>query len=490
MPTNILIFSDGTGQAGGVRPDQHLSNIYKLYRATRIGPDSTIDPAKQIAFYDPGLGSAEIPSVGLLQLGTLIRKHLSSALGTGITRNVADCYEQILKVYEPGDRIFLFGFSRGAYTVRNVAGVINLCGVPIKNVDGTPIPRAGKGLRRIVDEAVHEVYDHGAGADRAKYELEREEKARRFRIKYGSEDEESGQNQRGNAPPYFIGVFDTVAALGAAGIKRYAILAVATVGLAIAAAVGAWALGGLFNVGYWWLFGCVLLGAGLVALVRSCMAHIKVIRDFPQKGNVTWHWSAWRFKNYDRFLDKRVRYARHAIAIDETRKDFALVGWGRHIDMEGARPDWLIQKWFAGNHSDIGGSYPETESRLSDIALQWMAKEAEGIPDGLIIDWNKLHLFPDPAGMQHCQVAEVLDMYPSWVPKRFRKSWSVARRMNILIGNCHPSVKERLALPAISKCGVRELYRPEPLRDDPELRQFYGSSGNGAITPPNRGTSI
>src|SRR5437868_5658552 len=82
-----------------------------------------------------------------------------------------------------------------------------------------------------------------------------------------------------------------------------------------------------------------------------------------------------------------------------TVKDFALVGWGRYQDMEGAAADWLVQKWFAGNHSDIGGSYPETESRLSDIALHWMAKEAEGIPNGIIIDWGKLNLFPNPAGI-------------------------------------------------------------------------------------------
>ena len=44
MNKNIVVFSDGTGQAGGVRPDQHLSNIYKLYRACRAGPDSPIDP--------------------------------------------------------------------------------------------------------------------------------------------------------------------------------------------------------------------------------------------------------------------------------------------------------------------------------------------------------------------------------------------------------------------------------------------------------------
>jgi uncharacterized protein (DUF2235 family) len=474
MAKNILIFSDGTGQAGGLRPDQRLSNIYKLYRATRIGPDSTIDPAKQIAFYDPGLGSAEIPSPGLLQFATVIRKYLSSALGVGLTRNVADCYAHILQVYEPGDRIFLFGFSRGAYTVRSVSGVINLCGVPTKTREGNPIPRNGSALRRIADEAVHEIYEHGAGRDRASYEAEREEKARRFRVKYGTEDEESGQNLRGNAPPYFIGVFDTVAALGAAGIKRLLILAGAAAGLASAAAVGAWILNELSSLGYWWSFLCVLAAAGLFTLAKSCQAHVKIIRDFPNKGDFSWHWSAWRFKFYDRFLDRRVRYARHAVAIDETRKDFALVGWGRYVDMPGAPADWLIHRWFAGNHSDIGGSYPEIESRLSDIALQWMAKEAEGVPNGITIDWSKLNLFPDAAGMQHCEVTEVLDLYPSWVPIRFRKSWAVQNRMDIGIENCDPSVRARIGLTAISKCGVSQPYRPVPLRNDPALAQFYG----------------
>jgi hypothetical protein len=480
MPKNILIFSDGTGQAGGIRPDQLLSNIYKLYRATRIGPDSIVDPAKQIAFYDPGLGSAEIPSPGLLQFATVIRKYLSSAFGTGLTRNVADCYEHILKVYEPGDRIFLFGFSRGAYTVRSVAGVINLCGVPIKDMDGKPIPRAGRAVRRIADEAVHEVYEHGAGGDRAKFEPEREEKARRFRVNYGTEDEESGQNQRGNAPPYFIGVFDTVAALGASGIKRFLILVGAAAGLATTAAIGAWILSELSPLSFWWSFACVLAAVGLFTLVSSCRAHIKVIRDFPNKGNFSWHWSAWRFKHYDQFLDRRVRYARQAIAIDEKRKDFALVGWGRYQDMEGATHDWLVQKWFAGNHSDIGGSYPETESRLSDIALRWMTKEAEGIPNGIIVDWAKLNVFPDAAGMQHCQVTAVLGMYPSWVPTRFRKSWAEQNRMDIRIENCDPSVRARLALPAISECGVSRPYRPVPLRNDPELVQFYGPNDSGS----------
>jgi len=52
---NILIFSDGTGQAGGISVDERRSNIYKLYRATRVGPDSIIKPAEQVAYYDAGV---------------------------------------------------------------------------------------------------------------------------------------------------------------------------------------------------------------------------------------------------------------------------------------------------------------------------------------------------------------------------------------------------------------------------------------------------
>lgn len=57
MAKNVLIFSDGTGMAGGITFDEDRTNIYKLYRGTRCGPDSCIHPDEQVAFYDPGLGS-------------------------------------------------------------------------------------------------------------------------------------------------------------------------------------------------------------------------------------------------------------------------------------------------------------------------------------------------------------------------------------------------------------------------------------------------
>jgi uncharacterized protein (DUF2235 family) len=130
MTKNVVIFSDGTGQVGGFRFDEDRSNIYKLYRATRCGPDSTIDPHEQVAFYDPGLGSQ---ADGGHLMGRLLRwlyNKVAEASGFGLTRNIIDCYAALIQLWEPGDRIFLFGFSRGAYTVRSLAGVIAKCGIP------------------------------------------------------------------------------------------------------------------------------------------------------------------------------------------------------------------------------------------------------------------------------------------------------------------------------------------------------------------------
>jgi len=138
MARNILIFSDGTGQVGGYEFDEDRTNVYKLYRATRVGPDSCIDPHEQAAFYDPGLGSR---GQGGFPLGRLVRwiyRKVSQATGLGITRNIIDCYAAVIRFTKPDDRIFFFGFSRGAYTVRCVAAVVALCGIPTRNL-GLPI---------------------------------------------------------------------------------------------------------------------------------------------------------------------------------------------------------------------------------------------------------------------------------------------------------------------------------------------------------------
>lgn len=471
MPKNIIVLSDGTGQFGGLHPDQTLSNVYKLYRAVRAGPESPINPADQIAFYDPGLGSAEIGGPFWEQPLDIIRKFLSSATGTGFSRNVVDCYEAILKYYSPGDRVFLFGFSRGAYTVRSVAGVMNLCGVPSQDRDGNPIPRHGSKLREIAEEAVRSVYEHGAGHLRTKYFEEREEKARRFRETYSTQDD-SGENLRGNVVPYFIGVFDTVAALGTSGVKRFGMIAVATIaGMMITAAIS-YLLRYLFGFEVWITTAVVVFIIVLWAMYLYFRSHHRDIRDWPTEGARKWHFARWKFKHYDKYLDPRVRYGRHAQAIDETRKDFDRVGWGSSADVKKNPPDWLVQRWFAGNHSDIGGSYPENESRLSDIALKWMLEEVMKIPNPLIVDESKLHLYPDPSGIQHCEVTSFLEAYPSWFPSCWRVSWTESVRDSVSLEGCHPSVLDRVRLRAIQKLGLTQPYRPDSLKKDPKFLEF------------------
>ena len=130
MSKNILIYSDGTGQAGGLLVDENRSNVYKLYRGTRVGPDSMIDPQRQLAFYDPGLGSNADGSQIKIGFARKVYNLISQGTGLGITRNIIDCYAAILSLWRPGDRIFLIGFSRGAYTVRCVGGVLACAACP------------------------------------------------------------------------------------------------------------------------------------------------------------------------------------------------------------------------------------------------------------------------------------------------------------------------------------------------------------------------
>ena len=214
---NIIIFSDGAGQAGGLTPDENVSNIYKLYRATRCGPQSSVDPRQQLTFYDPGLGSQ--PDDGIFAAQRAYRwlhNLVSQATGLGITMNIIDCYAAILRMWQPGDRIFLFGFSRGAYTGRCLAGVLALCGVPTTMADGrTPLYRDDGSTRKIAKEAVRNVYQHVSSPKDTAFFQQRKALALRFRRKYGSDAKDAP-----NVNPFFIGVFDTVAARSAATSYR------------------------------------------------------------------------------------------------------------------------------------------------------------------------------------------------------------------------------------------------------------------------------
>ncbi len=119
MGKNIIILSDGTGQKGG---EGSNTNIYKIFNTIENRTDD------QIVFYDPGIGTSGIELV----------KQIS---GYGISQNIKDCYRFLFENYQAGDNIFLFGFSRGAATVRSLSSFIHHFGI---------LPKSRKDL---IDEA-------------------------------------------------------------------------------------------------------------------------------------------------------------------------------------------------------------------------------------------------------------------------------------------------------------------------------------------------
>jgi uncharacterized protein (DUF2235 family) len=511
MPKNIIVFSDGTGQDGGVRPEQRISNIYKLYWTSRNHPNNAIAPHDQVAFYDAGLGT-DIGATAVTAPVRFVQKLLGSIAGEGIKRNIADCYEFIINHYQPGDRIFLFGFSRGAYTVRCISNLLMLCGVPTKTPSG-PVMRFRKAIRDIAGEAVDSVLEHGAGHPRANYEAERLELARRFQVKYGS-----GDGSESNASPYFVGVFDTVAALGASGLRRTIIHAALGAGVAIGGALVSFlpavalaaALKEAWHNGFWSTF-WMILALGILAIevvfwYKQKASKRKTIRDFPNKGDVSTHVAEWKGANFDRLLSRHVGYARSANAIDETRKDFDRVPWGPIVESGSDHADDqmdFVQMWFAGNHSDVGGSYPEPESRLSDVALAWMAEEATKVPNGLktgpiFANGNKipntgdagecLHVYPSADGVQHCEIAgmrDTLDSYAAKAPKWLkglitRGGWEVKVRNIDPKAPIDRTVEQRFALPSVIQCAGTGPYRPRALKDHDKFKSLYPADGPGS----------
>jgi uncharacterized protein (DUF2235 family) len=201
MAKNIVIFSDGTGQ-GARMPRAERSNVWRLWNATK-----KVVPAQQIAFYDEGLGAEH-----KREWWRWAYDIASRATGLGISQNIKDCYSALIEHYEPGDRVFLFGFSRGAYTVRSLGGILSLCGIPQRDTAGNnPRDRQNKkGRLALVKEAVEEVYKHYGGKDKEK---ERNALGAEYRERYCSLSIEASNPRF----PYFIGVWDTVRALGIPG---------------------------------------------------------------------------------------------------------------------------------------------------------------------------------------------------------------------------------------------------------------------------------
>jgi hypothetical protein len=388
MAKNILIFADGTANEGGLLPDESRTNVYKLYRATRVGPDSIIDPSKQLAFYISGIGT---PTPGGRNTRWAQIKEIAQQMfGFGLTQKIIDCYVCVVSVWEPGDRIYLFGFSRGAYTARCVSHVLQICGIPTKEPGRDTLNFDPKSLRKVAKKGVGCLYILGMPI---KWNWLSVSRIVKFRKAYSPQ-----MGSEVGALAYLVGIWDSVAAIG------------------------------------WQRF-------------------------FPD-------WA------YDFHFSKEIRYARHLQSIDEGRKDFRRVEWGGSgsvLDAEQTRePKQFDQIWFAGNHADIGGNYPENESRLSDVTLKWMvdfiSQEIEEL-GRVMTDPDLLRVSPAFDGMMHdeCMVG---------VGGTALK-WDRAVRDVPKTAQLHDTVYKRLALKSVRNYTSFGPYRPAALRDHEKAKAFY-----------------
>lgn len=178
MQRNLVVCCDGTWNTP-TQKDRGLvvpSNVVKMSRAI---DDS--DPTRQRIYYDTGVGT-----------GRGIDKWFGGAFGVGLTDNIQQAYQWVADEYRDGDRLYLFGFSRGAYTVRSLAGLIGRCGL-------TPVGDA---------KAARKAYDlyRQASDDRRR--------ALADAFKAGQRD----------VRVHFLGVWDTVGSLGVPALSRYGLL--------------------------------------------------------------------------------------------------------------------------------------------------------------------------------------------------------------------------------------------------------------------------
>jgi uncharacterized protein (DUF2235 family) len=171
----LALFLDGTWN--------QVSDNTNVWRLRSLFAPASADGCEQRAYYSTGLGT---------KFGEKVR---GGMFGTGIDTAITSAYEWLMENYAPGDDIFIFGFSRGAYTARSLSGFILKCGLLQR---GAPlgVNQLFKRYRRSGQKTIRELIAGERGTDEFGFE-------EGWMLKYAQP-----------VPIKFIGVFDTVGALG------------------------------------------------------------------------------------------------------------------------------------------------------------------------------------------------------------------------------------------------------------------------------------
>ena len=182
MPRNLIVCCDGTNNEFG----KVNTNVVRVVQSI------VHDTDEQLIYYDPGVGTLAQPGA-ITRIGKTISKAIDLAFATGLTGKVADGYIYLMNNWRPGDRIFIYGFSRGSYTARVLAGVLHHIGLLPRGLENL-VPYA---IRLLQIASTHQEEKLAIGDD--------------FRRTFARPI--PGNDDR-RCPVHFVGLWDTVSSVG------------------------------------------------------------------------------------------------------------------------------------------------------------------------------------------------------------------------------------------------------------------------------------
>jgi uncharacterized protein (DUF2235 family) len=314
---SIILFSDGTGNSSA---KLFKTNVWRLYEALDLGPPTAGRPFVQIAYYDNGVGTSQFRPLALL----------GGVFGIGLKRNILAIYRFLCRNYKPGDRIYAFGFSRGAFTIRLLVGMIAQQGVVEYKDEHQLAYHARDAYREFCrsqwpNRWPAKMFAHGLRFVRdmllyVKRIVSCEILYRDIK-KYPTDIE-------------FVGVWDTVAAYGGPSVE-------------IVRGIDDW---------IW-----PLTMANFELSPKIVKARHALCLDDRRDAFQPLLWDEVREK------DVVANGREVAVSLDEEGKPVFAI--------KKAAPDRLEQVWFTGMHADVGGGYPD--ETLSYVSLAWMIGETD-----------------------------------------------------------------------------------------------------------------
>ncbi|MBP2161264.1 MULTISPECIES: DUF2235 domain-containing protein [Asticcacaulis] len=353
----LAIFCDGTWN------DLRMKTLTNVARLAKCVASETSNGVPQIVYYDEGVGVA----TGVSRLTNELTKLLGGAFGNGLDQKIEAAYRFLVSNYNPGDDIYIFGFSRGAYTARSLCGLVRKCGI-LKRSQFDKTPRAMELYRNGEHPSAPAMVEFRRAYAHEQASGEEDHKRLGLALEPvppgAATDYESLYQYRpeGTYRMMYLGVWDTVGSMGVP--ERFGPL------------------------------------------------------NFLNK----------KYQFHDTNVSSLIASVRHAVSIDEDRRVFGSTGMDNigdlNRDWTAKTTGWDVQNpqapnfvpysyrpyqqlWFPGDHGAVGGG--NAQPGLSSRTLIWIAEGAERM--GLHFRWT---CPPDEPALELELAAARLDPCANW----------------------------------------------------------------------------